>query len=291
MAYNRQTSFSPFSSKRNVSTKEAKDQATLAKALESQRKQSVKEFAGASSQQIEELSRIDRIARQKDEYEIQNLARFSQSLNSALQTGAKLLGKQYIEGQKEKGADAFANDPFDPLSIEQEISTLRDKNLTIIDEIEKSENEKRILDLEEKVELQEEKVRLHGALCSFSDSSLLGRALEISLSDKIRAQDSIRIIVGVSSSSLGRSLAWDFVRNNWKEIDNRYGDGGFALNRLVSLVSGFSEEKRISEVEDFFEKNPTPAAERSIQQALERIRLNTAWKKKFSSEISSFLTK
>tara|TARA_B100000676_G_scaffold78501_1_gene78240 strand:- start:2807 stop:5386 length:2580 start_codon:yes stop_codon:yes gene_type:complete len=147
-----------------------------------------------------------------------------------------------------------------------------------------------ILDLEEKVELQEEKVRLHGALCSFSDSSLLDRALEISLSDRIRAQDSIRIIVGISSSSLGRSLAWDFVRNNWKEIDNRYGDGGFALNRLVSLVSGFSEEKRISEVEDFFEKNPTPAAERSIQQALERIRLNTAWKKKFSSEISSFLT-
>ena len=140
-------------------------------------------------------------------------------------------------------------------------------------------------------ELQEEKVRLHGALCSFSDSSLLDRALEISLSDKIRAQDSIRIIVGVSSSSLGRALAWDFVRNNWKEIDKRYGDGGFALNRLVSLVSGFSEEKRISEVEDFFEKNPTPAAERSIQQALERIRLNTAWKKKFSSEISSFLTK
>ena len=159
MAYNRQTSFSPFSSKRNVSTKEAKDQATLAKALESQRKQSVKEFAGASSQQIEELSRIDRIARQKDEYEIQNLARFSQSLNSALQTGAKVLGKQYIEGQKEKGADAFANDPFDPLSIEQEISTLRDKNLTIIDEIEKSENEKRILDLEEKIKLHESRMK------------------------------------------------------------------------------------------------------------------------------------
>mgnify|MGYP003112006275 CR=1 FL=1 len=159
MAYKRQTSFSPFSSKRDVSNREAKDQATLAKALESQRKQSVKEFAGASSQQIEELGRIDRIARQKDEYEIQELARFSQSLNSALQTGAKVLGKQYIEGQKEKGADAFANDPFDPLAIEQEISTLRDKNLTIVDEIEKSENEKRILNLEEKIKLHEARMK------------------------------------------------------------------------------------------------------------------------------------
>ena len=155
MAYKRQTSFSPFSSKRTVSNKDAKDQITLAKALESQRKQSVKEFAGASSQQIEELGRIDKIARQKDEYEIQELARFSQSLNSALQTGSKVLGKQYIDNQKQKGADAFADDPFDPLAIEQEISTLRDKNLTIIDEIEKQENEKKILNLEERIKLHE----------------------------------------------------------------------------------------------------------------------------------------
>jgi len=57
MAYKRQTSFSPFSSKREVSSKDASDQLALAKALESQRKQSVKEFAGASSQQIEELGK------------------------------------------------------------------------------------------------------------------------------------------------------------------------------------------------------------------------------------------
>ena len=60
MAYKRQTSFSPFTSKRSVSTRESKDQLALAKALESQRKQTVKEFAGASSQQIEELGRIDK---------------------------------------------------------------------------------------------------------------------------------------------------------------------------------------------------------------------------------------
>ncbi len=159
MAYKRQTSFSPFSSKREVSSRDAKDQATLAKALESQRKQSVKEFAGASSQQIEELSRIDKIARQKDEYEISELAKFSQSLNSALQTGSKVLGKQYIEGQKQKGADAFADDPFDPIAVEQQISTLRDKNLTIIDEIEKQENEKKILNLEERIKLHESRMK------------------------------------------------------------------------------------------------------------------------------------
>ena len=52
MAYKRHTSFSPFSSKRDVSNRDAKDQATLAKALESQRKQSVKEFAGQAPNRL-----------------------------------------------------------------------------------------------------------------------------------------------------------------------------------------------------------------------------------------------
>jgi len=155
MAYKRQTSFSPFTSKRSVSTRESKDQLNLAKALESQRKQTVKEFAGASSQQIEELGRIDKIARQKDDYEINELARFSKSLNSAIQTGSKVLGKQYIEGQKEKGAAAYADEPFDPLAVEQELGQLRDTNLELLDEIEKQETEKKILSLEEKIKLHE----------------------------------------------------------------------------------------------------------------------------------------
>ena len=61
-------------------------------------------------------------------------------------------------------------------------------------------------------------------------------------------QDTIRVIVAVSSSQKGRSLAWDFIRNNWKELDRRYGDGGFALMRLVSIVSGFSSLDRLEEV-------------------------------------------
>ena len=41
--------------------------------------------------------------------------------------------------------------------------------------------------------------------------------------------------------------------------------------RLVSLVSGFSSLERLDEVETFFAANPTPAAERTIEQEKERI--------------------
>ena len=143
--------------------------------------------------------------------------------------------------------------------------------------------------LEKATELQEEKVRFHSALTNFSNTSLLNETLERSLTDDIRVQDTIRVIVSVASSGTGRSLAWDFVRNNWDELDRRYGDGGFALMRLVSLVSGFSSLERLEEVELFFSNNPTPAAERTIEQAKERIRLNSAWLGKYSTEIEDFL--
>ena len=143
--------------------------------------------------------------------------------------------------------------------------------------------------LEKQTELQEEKVRFHGALSSFSDELLLQETLKRSLTDDIRAQDTIRVIVSVSSSAKGRALGWNFLRENWEELDRRYGDGGFALMRLVSLVSGFSSLERLDEVERFFSANPTPAAERTIEQAKERIKLNSAWVNKYSKDLEAFL--
>ena len=144
--------------------------------------------------------------------------------------------------------------------------------------------------LEKRTELQEEKVRFHSALASFEDVDLLEETLRRSMTDDIRVQDTIRVIVSVSSSPIGRSLAWDFIRSNWEEIYRRYGDGGFALMRLVSIVSGFTTSERLQEVETFFEENPTPAAERTIRQAKERIRINQAWLERYSDQLSKFLS-
>jgi lysyl-tRNA synthetase class I len=60
--------------------------------------------------------------------------------------------------------------------------------------------------------------------------------------------------------------------------------------RLVSLVSGFTTNERLEEVSQFFNDNPTPAAERTIKQAKERIQLNISWLTKYQAEIEDFLT-
>ena len=132
-------------------------------------------------------------------------------------------------------------------------------------------------DLEERTELQEEKVRLLLALTRFQEPGLLDQTLERALSARVRTQDSITVVAGVAANPKGRAAAWEFVKANWAEFDRRYGGGGFGLMRLVSICSHFTTQERIDDIERFFADHPAPAAERTIRQALERVRLNVHW--------------
>ena len=132
-------------------------------------------------------------------------------------------------------------------------------------------------DLEERTSLQEEKIRLLLATSRFQDVGLLNETLERALSSRVRSQDTITVVGSVAANPRGRQPAWEFVKNNWGEFDRRYGGGGFGLMRLVSICSSFTTDEQRADVENFFAEHPAPAAERTIRQALERVRLNIRW--------------
>ena len=106
---------------------------------------------------------------------------------------------------------------------------------------------------------------------------------------EVRSQDTIRVIVTVASNRHGRNLAWEFVKDNWEEIKRRYGDGGFALMRLVGMTSLFTTEEKRQDVENFFTDHPVPAAERTISQSLERMTLNITWANQNRDELARWL--
>ena len=54
-------------------------------------------------------------------------------------------------------------------------------------------------------------------------------------------------------------------------------------------TSGFVTEEKAVEVEEFFKKNPTPAAERIVRQNCEAIRLNAKWLERDSKAIEEWL--
>ena len=143
-------------------------------------------------------------------------------------------------------------------------------------------------DLARATDLQEEKIRILISLARFTQEELLLETLRRSLTDDVRSQDTITGVAAVAGNIRGRGPAWDFVRDNWDEFDRRYGGGGFGLMRLVGICNAFTDMARYAEVENFFQEHPTPAAERTIRQALERIRLNATWIDKNRQELGRF---
>ncbi len=132
-------------------------------------------------------------------------------------------------------------------------------------------------DLERRTDLQEEKIRLLLAVARSTQPELLLETLRRTLTDDVRSQDTISVITAVAANLKGRYLAWQFVQDNWGEFDRRYGSGGFGLMRLVSVCGNFTDAGKIDEVEAFFREHPAPAADRTIRQALERVKLNSRW--------------
>ena len=143
MAYKRSTSFSGFRSR--LSPDESREIANAAKAADRNRIETTKGMERASSQQITELNRLSNLSAQADQYEIQNLAKFSESLNRAVQVGAKTLGVDYIN----RARQAAYNDYRDGLAGDEEALAKTKLNESQVKEI----NEK-INQLETETELK-----------------------------------------------------------------------------------------------------------------------------------------
>ena len=145
----------------------------------------------------------------------------------------------------------------------------------------------RIWQLERAAELHEEKIRLLMSLARFQQEDLLRETLDRALTDDVRLQDTIFVVSAVAANNRGRNLAWEFLKEQWDEFDRRYGSGGFGLMRLVAITNAFTGNDKRDDVAAFFEAHPTPAAERTIRQALERIALNAAWLERNRRELEA----
>lgn len=147
----------------------------------------------------------------------------------------------------------------------------------------------RLLALFHATELQEERVRIMRSLGAVKQDDLLQRVLDFAMGEHVRSQDTVFVLGGACGSVKGREAVWKFVKDHWKQLHERY-EGGFLLARLVKFsTEDFVTEERAQEIATFFQENPAPAAERTIQQSLENIRLNEAQLKRDSEGIKAYL--
>ena len=179
MQYKKSTSTIGFKSRSTAN--EAKELASKATALDKQRRETVKEFAATSSDQLKEMQRLDGLRTRIDNYEISNLKEFNRAFTGLIDTAATEIGGSYIKAKNQEGIDLHRRyEAGDPEAI------------AIIDG-----NEKQIAELDEKLaELQKAAEQKGQEL----DKAALAEE-RVSLENKLRA---------LNIRKLGTNVAYGF---------------------------------------------------------------------------------
>jgi len=127
------------------------------------------------------------------------------------------------------------------------------------------------------------------------DKGLILKTLEWTKdSDDVRKQDKIFALGPCARTKDGKQICLDFLKktvNEWKEI---YGGGGFLLNHVMKLPSGFVTDEKADEIEKYYatlDKKDFDACQKSMKQCVESIRLNARWRKAELKNIQQWISK
>jgi aminopeptidase N len=134
----------------------------------------------------------------------------------------------------------------------------------------------------------EEYYRFFNALPSFRDPALVKRTLDLAISSKVRTQDTGTLIGGLLGRPWSRDAAWEFTKANWPTLTQKLGTFQ-GIRGIVGSLGSFCSTEKATEIREFFTKEPDPAAERTLRQALERVENCAALVKRQSPAVTAWL--
>ncbi|KAK7933581.1 hypothetical protein WMY93_004477 [Mugilogobius chulae] len=95
----------------------------------------------------------------------------------------------------------------------------------------------------------------------------------------VQTQELPLVIDTVCNGFAGYLFAWDFIQENWDRLIEKFPVGSFAIQRIIkSATSQFSTKTHLDQVQSFFSSLKERGSNmRSVQEALETIKLNQRW--------------
>ncbi|XP_031426423.1 endoplasmic reticulum aminopeptidase 1 [Clupea harengus] len=119
-----------------------------------------------------------------------------------------------------------------------------------------------------------------------------GRILKAGLSGSVIQNQELPLVIStVCKSFAGYLYAWNFVKENWEKITQRFPIGSFAIqNIIVSTTSQFSTKLQLQELQNFFSSLKDKGSQmRSVEEAAETIKLNIQWMDKNLDTLRNWL--
>jgi puromycin-sensitive aminopeptidase len=133
---------------------------------------------------------------------------------------------------------------------------------------------------------QEER-RYQTLLAAFPGVEEMASTLAMTLNGEVRTQDAPYLVAQCMRNREQGVQAWRFVVDHWEQMLDTYPD-----NAIVRMLDGFkllSEPDIAAEIEAFFQSHKVPQGELTLQQHLERLRVNTALREREAAPLAARL--
>ncbi len=133
---------------------------------------------------------------------------------------------------------------------------------------------------------QEER-RYQTLLAAFPGVEEMASTLEMTLNGEVRTQDGPYLVAQCMRNREQGVQAWRFVVDHWEQMLDAYPD-----NAIVRMLDGFkalSEPDVAAEIEAFFQSHKVPQGDLTLQQHLERLRVNAALREREAAALAAAL--
>jgi puromycin-sensitive aminopeptidase len=133
----------------------------------------------------------------------------------------------------------------------------------------------------------QESLRYLYALAAFPDPDLVADTLARCLTPEIRSQNAPFLVLLALGNRHAGDLAWEFVKAEWDRLNERFPDN--AIPRLLGGVTALSTPRQAADVEAFLADHPVPQAAKTVEQHLERLRVNVALRQREAARVAAHL--
>lgn len=112
------------------------------------------------------------------------------------------------------------------------------------------------------------------ALAEFADEALIMRTCELCMSSAVKTQNAPFVLRLCINNRRNGAAAWRFVRSNWAAANAAFPRN--SIVRMVSSVTALNTPELVADVAAFFAEHPIEQAAKTLDQVLERQRVNAA---------------
>ena len=133
----------------------------------------------------------------------------------------------------------------------------------------------------------QEQLRYLYALAEFPTAELVQRTCELAMSGEVRTQNAPFVLNRCVAHREHGEQAWGFVRRHWEEANERFPEN--TIIYMVDSVKLLTGDAVSADVQSFFSEHEIPQSAKTLDQLLERQRVNTALRTREAERLASAL--